>query len=99
MRTLIRVPEVPNVSLRLKAEKMDSRVFSSAHTPVSLPELRAVGGSPPTEVVAVITVLGSLSWLPCEPGKLLGSVDVMPEWKSVPASMPYLNGLRSEEHT
>ena len=57
----MRVPEVPNVSLRLNAAKMDSRVFSSAQTPVSPAELRAVGGSPLTDVVAVITVLGSLS--------------------------------------
>ncbi len=49
MRTLIRVPDVPKVSFRLKAAKIDSRVFSSAQTPVSPPELRAVGGSPPTE--------------------------------------------------
>ena len=31
---------------------MDSRVFSSAQTPVSPAELRAVGGSPLTDVVA-----------------------------------------------
>ena len=68
MRTLIRTPDVPKVSLRFIAAKSALRVFSSAQTPVSPPEPIVVGGSPPIDVVAVITVFGSLSWLPCEPG-------------------------------
>src|SRR6516165_592296 len=67
IRTLMRTPDVPNVSLRLNAAKIDSRVFSSAHTPVRPPEESATGGSPTTDLVAVTTVRGSLSWLPCDP--------------------------------
>src|SRR5271165_2909243 len=36
-RTLMCGPLTPNVSLRYMASQMDSRVFSSAHTPVSPP--------------------------------------------------------------
>ena len=64
----MRVPEVPNVSLRFIAAKRDFRVFSSAQMPVNPLEPSEASGSPEIDVVAVMTVLGSLSWLPCEPG-------------------------------
>jgi hypothetical protein len=40
-RTLIIVPDVPNVSRRCIASKIDSRVFSPAHTPARPPELNS----------------------------------------------------------
>ena len=50
-RTLMCGPLTANVSLRCIASKMEARVFSSAHTPVSppVPSVRA-SNIPPTSV-------------------------------------------------